>query len=140
MASAYYDINAQQHSTFNFHVEYYDNSGNAVDLSDYSVRLQVRPNYDSNKIYLSVSNSGVTSGGTIGEFGETGGIGGSGGAAINTGETGSAFTGGILFTADATSMGYVRVGSWKYSIDLTKGVTTEELMQGQFIVSPKITR
>ena len=140
MASAYYDINAQQHSTFNFHVEYYDNNGNPVDMSGYTVRMQVRPNYDSSKLYLAITNSGVTSGGASGEFSATGGISGSGGVFVNSGETGGVFTGGILFTADATSMGYVRAGSWKYSVDVMKGVTTEELMAGQFVVAPKITR
>lgn len=140
MASAYYDINAQQHSTFNFHVEYYDNFNNPIDMSGYTVRMQVRPNYESGKLYLSVSNNGVTSGGASGEFGTTGGISGSGGAFVNSGETGGVFTGGIRISVDATTMGYVRVGSWKYSIDLVKGVTAEELIAGQFVVSPKITR
>jgi hypothetical protein len=140
MASAYYDINAQQHSTLNFHVEYYDNNGNPVDMTGYTVRLHVRPNYESTKLYLAVTSSGVTTGGSTGEFSSTGGISGSGGVFVNSGETGGVFTGGIRFSADATSMGYVRVGSWKYSIDLIKGVTTEELMQGQFVVAPKTTR
>lgn len=140
MASAYYDINAQQHSTFNFHVEYLDNSGNPVDLSGSIVRLQVRPNYESTKLYLAATNSGVTTGGSTGEFDSTGGISGSGGVFVNSGETGGAFTGGIRFSVDATSMGYVRAGSWKYSIDLISGVTVEELMNGHFIVAPKTTR
>lgn len=140
MSSAYYDINAQQHSTLNFHAEYYDDNGNAIDLTGYTARLHVRPNNDSSKLYLMITTSGVTSGGSTGEFGSTGGISGSGGIFLNRGETGGVFTGGILITADATTMGYVRGGSWKYSLDLTKGVTTEELMQGQFVVSPKNTR
>lgn len=140
MASAYYDINAQQYSTLNFHAEYYDDNGNAVDLTGYTARLHVRPNNDSSKLYLMITTSGVTSGGSTGEFGSTGGISGSGGIFLNRGETGGVFTGGILITADATTMGYVRGGSWKYSLDLTKGVTTEELMQGQFVVAPKNTR
>jgi hypothetical protein len=140
MASAYYDINAQQYSTLNFHVEYFDENNNAVDLTGYTARLHVRPNNDSSKLYLMITTSGVTSGGATGEFGATAGISGSGGIFLNRGETGAAFTGGILITADATTMGYVRVGSWKYSLDLTKGVTTDELMQGQFVVAPKNTR
>ena len=140
MPSAYYDINAQQHSTLNFHAEYYDDNGNAIDLTGYTARFHVRPNNDSSKLYLMITTSGVTSGGSTGEFGATGGISGSGGIFLNTGETGGVFTGGILITADATTMGYVRGGSWKYSLDLTKGVTTEELMQGQFVVAPKTTR
>jgi len=140
MASAYYDINAQQYSTLNFHVEYYDENGDAVDLTGYTARLHVRPNNDSSKLDLLVTTSGVTSGGSTGEFGSTAGISGSGGISLNKGETGAALTGGILITADATTMGYVRVGSWKYSLDITKGVTTDELMQGQFVVAPKNTR
>jgi len=140
MASAYYDINAQQYSTLNFHAEYYDENGNAVDLTGYTARFHVRPNNDSSKLYLMITTSGVTSGGSTGEFGSTAGISGSGGIFLNKGETGAAFTGGILIAADATTMGYVRAGSWKYSLDITKGVTTDELMQGQFVVSPKNTR
>lgn len=140
MASAYYDINTQQHSTLNFHLEYYDENGNAVDLTGYTARFHVRPNNDSSKLYLMITTSGVTSGGSTGEFGATAGISGSGRIFLNKGETGAAFTGGILITADATTMGYVRVGSWKYSLDITKGVTTDELMQGQFVVAPKNTR
>lgn len=140
MASAYYDINAQQHSTLNFHVEYYDNQKNPINLTGYTARFHVRPNNDSSKLYLMITTSGVTGGGLTGEFGATAGISGSGGIFLNTGETGGVFTGGILITADATTMGYVRTGSWKYSLDITKGVTTEELMQGQFVVSPKNTR
>jgi hypothetical protein len=87
-----------------------------------------------------ITTSGVTSGGSTGEFAATAGISGSGGIFLNKGETGAVFTGGILITADATTMGYVRGGSWKYSLDITKGVTTEELMQGQFVVAPKNTR
>lgn len=140
MASGYYDINAQQHSTFNFHVEYYGETGAAVNLTSYSSRFHVRPNNDSETLYLAITTAGVTSGGITGGFTGSGGVAGSGGITLNKGETGTAFTGGILITADATSMGYVKAGTWKYSLDLTAGVTTEELMHGHFIVSPKITR
>ena len=140
MASAYYDINAQKYSTFDFHVEYYDDNGNAVDLTGYSARFHVRPSATSDSLYLNITTSGVTSGGSTGEFTSITGISGSGGIYMNKGETGAAFTGGILIRADATTMGYVRAGSWKYSLDVTKGVTTDELMNGQFVVIPKATR
>jgi hypothetical protein len=141
MASAYYDINAQQNSTFNFHLEYYDDNGNPINLSGYTARFHVRPSTTSDSKYLEITTSGVTGGGSTGEWsGTTGGVSGSGRIYLNTGETGAAFTGGMLITADATTMGNVRVGSWKYSLDLTLGVTTEELMNGQFVVSPKVTR
>lgn len=140
MASAYYDINTQQNSTFNFHLEYYDDSGNPINLSGYTARFHVRPNATSESKYLEITTSGVTNGGVTGEWTGNGGVAGSGKIYMNSGETGGVFTGGMLITADSTSMGFVRAGSWKYSLDLTIGVTTEELMNGQFIVSPKITR
>lgn len=143
MSSAYYDINAQKHATFQFHVEYFDNNGNAVDLTGYTARFQVRPFVDSGVKYLDISTSGVTHGGSTGEiYGTTAGVGvsGSGGIFLNKGETGAVFTGGILITADATSMGFVRDGNWKYSLDLTKGATTDELMYGRFVVAPKTSR
>lgn len=140
MASAYYDINAQQNSTFSFHLEYYDDNGNPINLTGYTARFHVRPNTTSTTKYLEITTSGVTGGGLTGEWGATGGVAGSGGISLNVGETGGVFTGGMLITADAATMANVRSGSWKYSLDLTLGVTTEELMNGQFIVAPKVTR
>jgi hypothetical protein len=90
---------------------------------------------------MEISTSGVTSGGITGEYTGTAGISGAGRVYMNKGETGAALTGGILITADATTMGYIRTGSWKYSIDLVQsGVTTDELLYGQFVVTPKATR
>ena len=140
MASAYYDINAQQYSTFNFPVEYYDENGNRVDLTNYTARFHVRPYTNSSSKYMEITTSGVTSGGLTGEYTGTAGISGSGRVYMNKGETGANLTGGILITADATTMGYIRTGSWKYSLDLVQnGVTTDELLYGQFIVAPKGT-
>ena len=79
MAAGYYDINAQQHSTLNFHLKLYDEDGIPINLTGYSLRLQVRPNNDSGKLYLSISNSGIITGGSTGEFGVSGGVGGIGG-------------------------------------------------------------
>lgn len=140
MASGYYDIIAQQHSPFNFHLDIHDENGDAINLAGHTARFQVRPNQLSNLLYLNISASGVTGGGLTGEFGPTGGIGGTGGIFLNTGETGGGFTGGILVSVDETTMGYVRVGSWKYSIDLNNGTTETELVHGSFVVVPKITR
>ena len=140
MPLAQYDLIVQQHSRFTFHVEYYNENGDAINLAGHTARFQVRPNELSNLLYLNISASGVTGGGITGGFGPTGGIRGTGGIFLNTGETGEGFTGGILVSVDETSMGYVTVGSWKYSIDLNNGVTEIELVNGSFVVVPKITR
>lgn len=144
MSSASYDIQAQQYSTFTFHVEYTGTTGAGVDLSSHTARLQVRANADSTYKLLEITNSGLTHGGSTGEFlaGVAGksGVSGSGSIGINKSDVGAGLTGGILVTAAADSMGFVRAGSWQYSLDITAGVTTEELLYGRFIVSPKVTR
>jgi hypothetical protein len=93
---------------------------------------------------LDVTTAGVTTGGATGEYlaGITlkAGTSGSGGIYLNKGATGAGQTGGIRINVDATSMGYVRDGIWQYSLDITKGVTTDELLTGRFIVLPKVTR
>jgi len=144
MASAQYHIITKQDNTFVFHIEYYDASGDVVDLTGYTARLQVRPNIQNKYKYLEITTYGVTGGGVTGDFlaGETGnsGVAGSGGISLNTGETGGGFTGGILITADATTMGYVPAGNWCYGLDIIKGVTVSELLTGRFIVEDKVAR
>lgn len=144
MSSASYDIQAQQHSTFNFHVEYIGTTGASVNLSSHTARFQIRANADSVYKLLEITNSGLTHGGSTGEFlaGVIGksGVSGGGSIGVNKSDVGAGLTGGILVSASAASMGFVRAGSWQYSLDITAGVTTEELIYGRFIVSPKVTR
>ena len=136
----YYDIPTQRNSTFQFHVEYQDESGNGVDLTGYTARFHVRPNPNSDAKYLEITVSGVTSGGSTGSWTGTAGVSGSGGISLNKGETGAGLTGGVLITADSTTMGYIPYGKWWYSLDITKGTTTDEILFGRFDVQPKGTR
>lgn len=152
MASANYDIYVKQDETFNFHIEYYDTNGNAVDVSSYTgTRFQVRSNMMSNYKYLEATVSGVTGGGRTGEWlaGVTNkngltwtspGVRGTGGIGLNVGETGGSLTGGIRLTVDYTTMGNVPVGTWIYGLDLVQGITVNELMTGRFVVSDKVVR
>lgn len=143
MGSVNYDITAQQHSTFSFHLDYLGTTGAGIDLTGYTSRLHVRPNADHTFKYLEVSTFGVTNGGVTGEFsaGVVGksGVSGSGAIYLNKSDAGANATGGILINVDSTSMGYVRDGIWQYSLDITKGTTTDELIAGRFIVHPKVT-
>ena len=152
MASANYDIYVKQDETLNFHIEYYDTNGNAVDLSSYTgTRFQVRPNTASVYKYLEATVSGVTGGGNTGQWlaGATQkngltwtspGVQGTGGIYLNAGETGGVFTGGIRLTVDYTTMGKVPVGTWVYGLDLVQGITVNELISGRFVVSDKVVR
>lgn len=137
----YYDIPTQRNSTFQFHVEYQDENGNGVNLTGYTARFHVRPDPNSAVKYLEATVSGVTGGGVTGGWTAAGaGVSGSGGITLNAGETAGALTGGIRLTVDATTMGYVPYGKWWYSLDITKGTTTDEILFGRFDVQPKGTR
>lgn len=152
MASANYDIYVKQDETFNFHLEYYDTNGNAVDVSAYTgTRFQVRKNTAVSYKLLDVTVSGVTGGGYTGEWLEgatmrngltwtSPGVRGTGGIYLNAGETAGGFTGGIRLTVDYTTMGKVPVGTWVYGLDLVQGITVSELMYGRFVVSDKVVR
>ena len=152
MAAANYDISVKQDNTFTFHVEYYDSLGNAADVSAYTgTRFQVRSNVANIYKYLDVTTSGVTGGGTTGDWlaGVTmrngltwtsAGVRGTGGIYMNAGETSGVFTGGIRISVDATTMSYIPVGTWVYGLDLVQGATVSELMTGRFIVSDKVVR
>jgi hypothetical protein len=151
MASANYDIYAKQDETLNFHVEYYNTAGNAIDLNGYTARFQVRPNLGSIYKYLDATVGGVTGGGTTGDYLEgatlrngitwvSQGVAGTGGIYLNSGETGGVFTGGIRLNIDYTTMGKVPVGTWVYGFDLLQGATVNELLTGRFVVSDKVVR
>ena len=151
MASANYDIYAKQDETLNFHVEYYDTNGNAVNLTGYTARFQVRPNTANLYKYLDATVSGVTGGGSTGDYLEgatmrngvtwtSPGVAGTGGIYLNCGETGGVFTGGIRLNIDYTTMGKVPVGTWVYGFDLMQGATVNELLSGRFVVTDKVVR
>lgn len=151
MASANYDIYAKQDETLNFHVEYYDTNGNAVDLAGYTARFQVRPHISNLYKFLDATVGGVTGGGITGEYLEgvtmkngitwtSPGVAGTGGIYLNRGETGSVFTGGIRLNIDYSTMGRVPIGTWVYGFDLMQGATVNELLSGRFVVSDKVVR
>lgn len=151
MPAANYDIYAKQDETLNFHVEYYDTNGNAVNLTGYTARFQVRPNTANLYKYLDATVSGVTGGGSTGDYLEgatlkngvtwtSPGVAGTGGIYLNCGETGGVFTGGILLNIDYTTMGKVPVGTWVYGFDLMQGTTVNELLTGRFVVTDKVVR
>ena len=54
MAAGRYSFVIEQGTTVNFEIQYKDANGNPIDLTDYSGRLQIRPNYadDTTTVYL----------------------------------------------------------------------------------------
>lgn len=65
MAAGRYSFVIEQGATTDFEIQYTDSSGNPVDLTDYSGRLQVKSGYaqDSGELFLTLSSS-INSDGT----------------------------------------------------------------------------
>jgi hypothetical protein len=60
------NLNCYQGATFDYELTW-TAAGSAVDLTDYTARMQVRPSYDSTQVIVSLaSGSGITLGGTAG--------------------------------------------------------------------------
>jgi len=89
--------------------------GTAVNLTDYSARMQVRPSYDSSNILFSISDeAGITLGGTAGT---------------------------IYLEASATQTAGVPRGQYVYDLELeSQAGQVTRLVEGLFEVSPEVTR
>lgn len=87
-----------------------------VNLSGYSARLQVRPTHYSNDIiaYISTSGSGITLGASAGT---------------------------IELEIDADTTADINSGTFVYDLEIeSSGGIVDRLIEGNFIVSPEVTR
>lgn len=154
MPAGNYDIKAEQGTTFVLHMNFQDSDGNAVNLGAYTTgQMQVRRSKDTDKKILFLDDSGVTGGGSTGEFGvifgTTGatfdGVFGTGSVKLNTSSGGgdsasSQMTGGILIKIDAETMSNVPEGRFVYDLELVKGSDVDRILQGNFDVDGEVTR
>lgn len=147
MPAGEYDISVDQGSTFRFHVTYTDSGENAVDLNNYSSKMQVRRSFSSDNIILTITggtvDKQVLGGGSTGYFTGTGGVEGSGGIVLNgstSGVTGT--TGGIYISVDHVTMKNVPRGRHFYDLELTNlgDDSVTRILKGRFEVDPEVTR
>lgn len=108
-----YNIKAYQGATFNF-VATFSIGGTAVNLTNYSAAMQVRPTYNSTASTFSLTNgSGITLGGTAGT---------------------------ITVEISAAAMGAASAGQYAYDLELDSGSEVTRLLQGTFEIIPEVTR
>ena len=93
--AAEYTITHDKGTTFKFHALYKSATGGAIDLAGQSARMQVRRSPDDTQLALFITGSGVTSGGSTGEFAVGAGVGGTGGITLNGSNSGAAGTTGM---------------------------------------------
>lgn len=141
MPAGAFNINAEQGTTFKLHLYYKDSGGIPVDMSAFSPRMQVRKSPDSDRLLLSLSENGVTGGGSTGDFASDGGVSGSGGLSGNVSFTGgTGHTGGLLISIDADTMANCPSGNFFYDVELDGLNSVTRLLQGRFTVDREITR
>jgi len=110
-----YNIVADQGATFSRNLHWEDSSGNPIDVTGYSARMQVRERFVSATPVLSlVSPTNIALGGGSGT---------------------------VVVTVSATLMAAVTAGDYVYDLEMvaSNGVVTR-LLQGTFKVRPEVTR
>ncbi len=147
MKSGNYDISVDQGSTLVFHLTYQDSAGTAIDLASYSASMQVRRSTIDSDLILNISTTGVTGGGSTGEYASGGSLGHAySGMTLNGGTVGvkapqmGGVTGGIYILVDADTMKNVPAGKHVYDLELTTGTDVNKILRGRFEVEGEVTR
>ena len=139
--AADYTITHDKGTTFKFHALYKSATGGAIDLAGQSARMQVRRSPDDTQLALFITGSGVTGGGSTGEFAVGAGVGGTGGITLNGSNSGAAgTTGGIYVEFDAETSANLPTGRMFYDFELVNGEEITRLLQGRFEATANITR
>lgn len=114
MALSTYDISAEQGSDYATTVTYTDDSGDPVNLTGYTSRMQVRKFAGSASPVITLTN---TSGMTI-----------------------TAATGVIAVSITAAALAAIPAGSYVYDLEIASGASVIKLLSGAFDVSAEVTR
>ena len=116
MSAAIYNATVDQGATFQLTVVYKTDAGVAINLTGYTAALQIRQNYydDTALVTLTSPSNGIVI---------------------------TPLTGTLAITMTAAQTGSLDEGFYVYDLEITSsgGIVTR-LIQGQFTVSPEVTR
>lgn len=116
MSAAIYNATVDQGATFELSVVYKDQSGTPINLTGFSAALQVRQNYYDTTALVTLTSP-------------------SSGIVITP------LTGTVKITMSATQTGALDEGNYVYDLELySSGGNVTRLIQGQFTISPEVTR
>jgi hypothetical protein len=111
-----YNIICDQGATFTRQLTWNDPNGSAVNLTNYTARMDVRTSIDAAGaavLSLTTTNGRIVLGGTAGT---------------------------ISLSAEATATEAVESGNYVYDLELVSGSTVTRLVQGSFVVRGEVTR
>jgi hypothetical protein len=128
MAAGKYNFTIEQGTTVKFELQYKDSSGSAIDLTNYSGRMQIRPDYadSTKKSYLYLSSS-LAADGT--------GLNFSGSSGLNSPASGT-----IGINISAVSSSALNFETAYYDIEIESGSIVTRLLQGTIKLSREVTR
>lgn len=149
MAAGQFNILADQGANYVLYFLYETDSGDPIDISSYTGRMQVRRSTYATDILVGVTgdvaNGTLRGGGSTGSYKEEdGGVIGVGGIFLNaslggvTGAGGS--TGGVYISIDSSTMANCPHGRHVYDCELIAGDVVTRVLQGRFEVRPEVTR
>lgn len=115
MSAGIYDITIEQGATFTLSLTWKDSTGNPVNLTGYSARMQVRTSYEAEDTLVSLTSSGgdIVLGGALGT---------------------------IIITIAASATQTLQLDEAVYDLELVNGATVTRLLQGRATVSREVTR
>ena len=132
MAAGKYDFTIEQGATVDFAVQYKDSGSNPIDLSGYQARMQFRPTFGSDTIFLTLSSS-------LGSCGTGLNLSGSGGQAASTPPS----SGSIGVFISAVSSSQLSFNAALYDLEIASGsgdcAVVTRLLEGVVKLSKNIT-
>jgi hypothetical protein len=128
MAAGKYNFTIEQGTTVKLELAYKDASGSAIDLTGYSGRMQIRPDYADNTTtsYIYLSSSLATDGTGLNFSGSNG---------LNPPTSGT-----IGLFISAVSSSNLNFETALYDIEIESGSLVTRLLQGTIKLSREVTR
>lgn len=129
MAAGRYSFVLEQGTTVDFEIQYKDSSSNPIDLSGYSARMQVRPQIDSETVFLTLSSSLNNDGTGLNLSGSNGST------SLSSGSIG-------IYISSCTSS-LLDFDTAFYDLEIYSGSNcpyTVRLLEGQIRLSKEVTR
>lgn len=125
MAAGKYSFVIEQGSTLQREIFYKDSSGNPIDLTNYSARLQVRPAPGSSTLYLTLSSSLQPDGTGLNMLG------------LNSAYPSTSGAIGMVISAATSSL--LNFDEASYDLELYSGSYVTRLIEGKVKLSKEIT-
>ena len=126
MAAAKYSFTIEQGATLDFQIDWTDESGSAIDLTGFEARMQIRPQVQSDEVFISLSSDLQTDGT---------GINLNGGNGLQPLESGSI---GVYISAYSSSL--LNFDKAVYDLEMVNGNYVTRLLEGYVNLSKNVTR